>query len=258
MRIPPIAIIGTGNLAIHLSKALEQGGLSVVSVTGRNVSKAQAVASQLYTAEVHKGLDFSTSEARLFFLCVADSAIEELASQLMLPKHALLVHCAGAVPLSIFEGLESEYGVFYPAQTFSAKRKVTFQEVPVCLEASSENAERLLEQVVEKIGAAPFFLNSEQRLTLHLSAVFACNFTNHFFAIAQELLQEQGLPFELLDTLIRETVAKALELGPLQSQTGPAIRRDYATIEKHETLLKEHPEWLDLYQAISRRILKSH
>jgi predicted short-subunit dehydrogenase-like oxidoreductase (DUF2520 family) len=256
MPLPNVTIIGTGNLALHLSKALERGGMKVAEVAGRQSAKAQSIASQLYDAQAQQGFDFSSSEARLFFLCVSDAAISAVASQLVLPEKSLVVHCSGATSVDVLSHIQGEFGVFYPVQTFSAKRKVSFKEVPVCLEASSDTSEELLETVAKKMESAPCFMNSSQRLTVHLSAVFACNFTNHFFLIAQTLLQDQGLPWELLHPLIEETVTKALEIGPKQAQTGPAIRKDYTTMGVHEELLEEYPEWQELYRSISKKITK--
>lgn len=256
MQISKATIIGTGNLATHLSKALEQGGINVQQIVGRNATKAKTIASRLYDTEVVTGTDLRKSESRLFFLCISDSAIRELASQLSLPEESLLVHCSGATSMQSIARRDAEYGVFYPLQTFSSQRKMSFQGVPVCLEASTDHSEELLEIVAKKIGATPCFMSSEQRLTLHLSAVFACNFTNHFLVIAKRLLEGKDLPFELLEMLIKETVAKGLEVGPELAQTGPAIRKDHVTMGLHESLLQEHPEWAELYHAISREIMK--
>lgn len=256
MNFPKVAIIGTGNLAIHLAKSVEKAGFKVSEVSGRTLSKAKAIASQLYDASAMQSLNFQESQARFFFLCVSDSAIEDVARTIELPKDAVLIHCSGATSLDSIKRKDVHYGVFYPVQTFSQKHKVHFENVSICIEGSDDETEEGLEFLAKKMGANPCFMTSEQRLVLHLSAVFACNFSNHFYRIAQELLAEQGLPFGLLQVLVQETVNKAFANGPDLSQTGPAAREDYDTMSKHEEIMESHPEWKALYLQISEDIIK--
>lgn len=255
MAYPQATILGTGNLATHLAKNLEKAGIQVSEVYGRNLGKAEALASQLYVAAATDSLDLSESTSHLFFLCISDSSLEAIAHELELPPRALLIHCSGATALNKIERDDVAYGVFYPVQTFSLKRKISFEDLPICLEASSDEAESTLESLAKKMGAIPYFMNSEQRKALHLSAVFACNFTNHLYRIAQDLLADKGLPFDLLHHLIAETVSKALDNGPENAQTGPAIRKDYTSMHVHEEMLSDHPAWQALYKNISKDII---
>jgi predicted short-subunit dehydrogenase-like oxidoreductase (DUF2520 family) len=258
MSFPKVTILGTGNLANHLSKALEQSGIQLEYVYGRSLDKAKKIANNLYATKATDRLDFSQADAQIYILCVTDNAIAHLAREVILPEKAIILHTSGATALDVIEQADTDYGVFYPLQTFSKTRKISFDKLPICLEASSDEAEILLESLVKKLGAVPCFMNSEQRLSTHLAAVFACNFSNHFYSIAQAILKEKGLPLELLQPLILETTQKALEIGPENAQTGPAIRQDLATMFRHQELLKEHPNWQELYSKISENIAKGN
>ena len=97
-----------------------------------------------------------------------------------------------------------------------------------------------------------------QANTLHVAAVFACNFTNHLFGLAQELLEEKGLDYELLKPLIEETLSKIEMNDPVSVQTGPAIREDQATIQAHLELLKHNPALSELYTKLSQSIVNLH
>ena len=256
MNHPKVAIIGTGNLATHLARNVEKAGFRVSEVYGRNKSKAHAIANQLYDSNAVNDLDLSNSSATLFFLCISDSAIEEVANKIIIPENGILIHCSGATSIQAIAKNDAEYGVFYPIQTFSQKRKIAFEGLNICIEASNVATEDILEDLAKKMGAIPCFMSSDQRIVLHLSAVFACNFSNHFFRIAQELLQKEGLPFGLLQQLTQETINKSFELGPHQTQTGPAVREDYITMAEHEALLSQQPEWKELYLHISEDIIR--
>jgi predicted short-subunit dehydrogenase-like oxidoreductase (DUF2520 family) len=75
------------------------------------------------------------------------------------------------------------------------------------------------------------------------------------FTAGKEVTLKSGLPFEVLKPLIFETVEKALESGPENAQTGPAVRRDANTIEKHMELLSFSPELKNIYSEITRSII---
>ena len=256
MSNPNVTIIGTGNLATHLARNIEKAGFRVSEVFGRNKSKAHFIANQLYDSKAVNDLDFSNSKATLFFICVSDTAIEQVTNEMIVPENGILIHCSGATSIKAISKNDVEYGVFYPIQTFSQKRKISFEGLNICIEASNIATEDILEDLAKKMGAKPCFMSSEQRKVLHLSAVFACNFSNHLLQIAQELLKKEGLPFGLLQQLTQETINKSFELGPDKSQTGPAVREDYFTMSEHETLLSKKPEWKDLYLQISEDIIR--
>jgi predicted short-subunit dehydrogenase-like oxidoreductase (DUF2520 family) len=156
----------------------------------------------------------------------------------------------------IFAEKTNRYGVFYPLQTFTKSVTLSQSIFPVLIESSSEEVQQALEKLAAQIQLPFQYADSEQRKNIHLAAVFACNFTNHLYQIASEILAEQHLPFELLLPLIQETVAKLNHLSPAAAQTGPAIRNDQAVISSHIALLKEHPQWAQIYQLLSAEIQK--
>ena len=249
-----VCIIGSGNLAFHLSKNLENAGIDIACIFSRKRANAEKLAKKLYHALPTDDFDLSDVNASIFFLCVSDDAISKLANAFILPENSMLVHCSGSTSLMSIKKEGVETGVFYPLQTFSSERKISFEGVPVCIEASSGMAEGILEKIAKNLKSKPFFMNSEQRLTLHMSAVFACNFTNHLFYIAKLILQDQGLPFSLLHNLVAETVQKAMDKGPENVQTGPAIRNDVRTLAVHESMLGDNPYWQNIYISLSEDI----
>lgn len=74
------------------------------------------------------------------------------------------------------------------------------------------------------------------------------------YQIGEEICDENGIPFEIFNAIIKETAQKAITNSPQENQTGPAIRRDLKTIDLHlEQLNQEHKE---IYQIITQSILK--
>lgn len=248
--------IGAGNLATHLAGVLKEKGFSIEQVYSRSEKSAKLLAEKLQTKYTTSIQNIFT-DAVVYFVALKDSAFEEILTQINF-QNKLLVHCSGSMPLACLEKYSENIGVIYPLQTFSKNRNIDFSEIPVFVEANSPENEKRLIQIAEKISGRVSVLNSEKRLNLHTSAVFACNFVNHFYTIAAEVLKSKEIPFEVLNPLILETARKVQELEPALAQTGPAVRFDENVISKHLETLQPYPEFQKLYRLVSESIYKFH
>ncbi|SFF38859.1 Rossmann-like and DUF2520 domain-containing protein [Thermoflexibacter ruber] len=250
-----IAIIGAGNVAWHLASNLEKEGHQITEVYSRNLANAKALARTLWNAKPTNSLDFSHSQASIFLVCVSDNALQEVIEQIALPEEVIIAHTSGTHSLEILERANAYIGVFYPLQTFTKDKEVNFKNVPICLEANEAEVLEVLIELAESISSQVYEISTPQRQVLHLSAVFACNFTNFLFTISKEILERNEMPFDLLQNLIQETVQKAFVLSPENAQTGPAKRGDTSIVEKHLTLLESYPvEWKVLYELFTQQI----
>lgn len=252
-----IVLIGAGNVATHLGAALRRAGYDVKQVYSRTEASARTLAERLDTAWT-TCLDEVRADAGLYIVSIKDSAFGEVLPQLTRRNaSALYVHTAGSMPLSVWEGLADRYGVLYPLQTFSRRREVDFSEVPFFVEANSAEDTGLLCRLARELSKRVFMASTEQRGYLHIAAVFACNFTNHLYALCQELLAKHDLPFEVMLPLIDETARKVHELSPAEAQTGPAVRYDENVISHHLQLLADRPDLAKLYELLSKDIFRS-
>jgi predicted short-subunit dehydrogenase-like oxidoreductase (DUF2520 family) len=234
----------------------KEKGFFIEQVYSRSEKSAKTLAEKLQTNYTNSTKEI-LKHADVYFVAIKDSAFEEVLPQINF-QNKLLVHCSGSMPLSCLENYSENIGVFYPLQTFSKDREVDFAEIPVFVEANSPENEKKLVQMAEKISGRASVLNSEKRLNLHISAVFACNFVNHFYTIAAEVLKSKEIPFEVLNPLILETARKVQNLEPVLAQTGPAVRFDENVISKHLDALQEFPEFQKLYELVSESIYKFH
>lgn len=249
-----ISIIGTGNVATQLALGLEQKGLSVVEVYGRNASKAKALINKLYIANYVSSLDFRNSPADVFIICVSDNAIEEVAQNIMLPPQALLLHTSGSVPMQLLTNYHSNVGILYPLQSISLQKSTQWQEVNLVINCNQENTLPLLVKLASKLSPNVYRYSDEQRKAMHLAAVFGSNFTNHLLKIVKDIADAEGLDFGLFRSLILNTVQKAFDIGPEASQTGPAIRNDQGIIDAHLDMLKDSQGLEELYQMLTKHI----
>lgn len=248
-----VVFVGAGNLATRLSLEMRKSGMSIGQVYSHTSEHAKILADELgcgWTVIPEEIVE----DADLYVFSLKDAVLQDVIARVK-PNNGLWVHTAGSMPISVFEGLTARYGVVYPLQTFSKSREVDFKKIPFFLEANSSEDEKVLGEVARALSCDVRFLSSEKRKNLHLAAVFACNFTNHMYALAEKILEEQQIPGEVLLPLIDETAAKVHVMSPAQAQTGPAIRYDENVINKHMAMLKD-PDMRNLYELISRSIHK--
>ena len=251
-----IAIIGSGNVAWHLAPELENAGHKVVEIFSRNPKNAIALQKRLYNADINLSLDFSESLAEIFIICISDDAIEEVTRELTLPDNAIIVHTSGSQSINKLGYTATEnIGVLYPLQTFSKSKQISFDEIPILIEAENNYTTKALKTLGKSISKNVIEVSSKDRMAIHVAAVFACNFTNHLFEISENILYQQGFKLDLLRPLIAETINKTLDIGPADSQTGPAVRGDLETLDKHMAFL-EGSEYQEMYRLISEKILK--
>lgn len=248
-----IVLIGAGNLATHLGRALLGAGHEVVQVYSRTLESATALARRLNTMATNS-LEEVQDDAELYVFSVKDSALPLLAESLARRCKGTFVHTAGSIPMSVFPPTVAHCGVLYPMQTFSKKREVDFSEIPCFVEASDVETLSMLHWLCGGLTDTVYDLSSEDRRHLHLAAVFASNFANHCYAIASQILERHGIPFSCMLPLVRETAAKVERMPPREAQTGPAVRYDENVLGAQERLLGDTPRWAELYRMMSRDI----
>ena len=249
-------MIGSGNVAWHMGPALENAGHQVVALYSPNPKNAKALQKRLYEADRLETPDFLRHRPDVVIMAVKDDAIEHATGEAMVSRDTLLVHTSGSRGLSALGYASTpRQGVFYPLQTFSKSRSIEFQEVPILVEATERSDEQLLMTLGRTLAHQVVKVASADRAKLHVAAVFACNFTNHLLTLSQKIMRAERLDFALLKPLIAETLSKSLEIGPDQSQTGPAVRGDVETLERHMQYLHRSPDLADIYQKLSQHIL---
>lgn len=251
-----ITIIGSGNVATHLSAALKNAGHRIGQVYSRNMHSAALLAYHV-GAEAIDNLANISPETDLFIIAVKDDAIAEIVP-LLSRSNKVIAHTSGAVGLQQMQDATQMAGVFYPLQTFSKTKEVNFWEVPLCIEGATEDITRQLEDLARTISNNVYRVSSAQRKVLHLAAVFACNFTNYLYAVSEDLLTANQMSFDMLRPLIAETSDKVKNHSPADVQTGPAVRNDDQTMEKHLQMLGNEPELQAIYNLLSQGIIKNN
>lgn len=250
-----IVFVGAGRLATNLARALHEGGHRITAVYSRTQASAAALCSVVggFPTDSIESLPLS---ADAFILALKDSVLADIIPQLAKGREGqMFFHTAGSIPLSVFEGCNLvHYGVLYPMQTFSKERQVDFTHVPFFIEGNDSETKQLGKSIASSVSDNVRELSSEGRRRLHLAAVFACNFSNHCYALSAEILKDYDVPFSVMLPLIAETAEKVKTLAPREAQTGPAVRFDENVIASQSALLTDRPLMQEIYDLMSKSI----
>jgi predicted short-subunit dehydrogenase-like oxidoreductase (DUF2520 family) len=250
--IRTITMIGAGNVSWHFSRALHNKGYIIREIWSRKLQHAQELASKSGSKAV-SSISSISLDSDLYILAVNDSAISTVVKELI-PNNSILVHTAGSVDMQAIAGVSPNYGVLYPLQTFSKHIPLNLAEVPFCIEASNSSTLAELKKLAGDLSVVVKEISSQERLLLHIAAVFTSNYTNLMYTFAADLVTAKGLSFDLLKPLVAETARKVLTNEPSRVQTGPAKRGDQAIIDRHMQLLADMPEFAEIYNLLAQRI----
>lgn len=249
-----VTIVGTGNIAWHMARALRQAGIVIPHIISRSQERAAVLAADVSAIPLDDPAKVQ-EQPDCYLLCVSDDVLPVVQATYA-GKGPLVAHTSGSTGLDVLTAIGNEAGVFYPLQTFTKWVDMEYGRIPFLVEGSDEKAAARIKALAGKISEEVQMATSPQRMKIHVAAVFACNFSNHLSAIADRLMQESGLDFDLLRPLVEETTRKLQHMSPVEAQTGPAIRNDLVTIGKHLESLGHKPEEQELYRLLSDNILR--
>lgn len=254
--MPTITLIGAGNVASHIGPALVAAGYAFKAVVSRSVSSAQVLAEKLSTTAIVNEPSVSLPSADIYLYCVSDDALPQLARHIAADHpEAVHIHTSGSTPADVFKPFVQRYGVLYPMQTFTKGAPLNFRDIPCFVEGSDPATADVIMQMACRVSDRVTPLGFEARRDLHLAAVWACNFVNHCYHMAADIVSRHPeLSFDMLLPLIDETARKVHSLSPRQAQTGPAVRYDSRIINMQRDRLTSTPLTRDIYDMMSRSI----
>lgn len=249
-----IVIIGSGNVATVLGRLCIKQGHQILQVVSRNIQHAKRLADELGCQ--YSGFEGTfNKEAALYLAAISDAALFDLEKNCQL-GNKLVLHTAGSVSKEALKNVSVNYGVLYPLQ--SLRREIQYgTDIPMLVDGNTDDVATFIEDFAKSLSNNVSRANDEQRLKLHVAAVVVSNFTNHLYAMADKFCKQEGVDFALLNPLIRETAERIQFSAPADVQTGPAVRNDIFTIDKHLRVLTAHPALKYIYIKLTDSIMKS-
>lgn len=251
-----ITLIGSGKTATALGKALKLAGHELVQVWSRSEAGANDLAQRV-NASATIDLAAINADADIYLIAVKDDAIGEVANKLKI-GNKIIAHTSGIKSKELLKSASTNYGIFYPFVSMTKKSNTDFKNALLMIEGSNEGTINALSTLARTISDNVRMVEEKQRQSLHLAAVFAHNFTNHIYTVAEKILSDKGLPFDDLRPLISAHLSSVQKLSPSALQTGPAIRHDSTTISEHLHLLDQNKELRDLYLTMTEAIQQWH
>ena len=251
-----ISLIGSGKTATALGKALKLAGHEFAQVWSRSEAGANELARKLHASPTTELSDIHLN-ADVYIIAVKDDAIEEVAGKLKI-GNKIIAHTSGIKSKELLKSASPNYGIFYPFVSMTKESETDFKRALMMIEGSNEETAETLNALAKTISDNVKMVEENQRQSLHLAAVFAHNFTNHMYVMAEKILADKGLSFDELRPLIASHIANVQKLSPATLQTGPAIRHDSSTIERHLQLLDANNEFKQLYLTMTEAIQQWH
>ena len=247
-----ISIIGAGNVGLNMFETLgKKKDVKLVSLFNRSIEKILHYRKKVFiTNNINE-----IKKSDIYIISTKDDSIKKV-SEKIIGRDGLIVHTSGSTEMKILS-IHKNFGVFYPLQTLTLEKIADFKKIPICVEANNEINYKILKKLTKITGSKYYQVDSKQRLALHVSAVFACNFTNYLFSKAYDICRSNKIPFDILFPLIRETLGKIEENNPSEIQTGPAIRKDLSTIKKHLNFINSKNS-KKIYSILTQEIIKNY
>lgn len=248
-----VVMIGSGKVAALLSKKIHNAGLKVLQVYSPNLQHATLLAD-IINAEATNNIENIIQSANIYIIAIADDSIEGVASKLNVSKKALVLHTSGAVNINVLKSCSDFYGVLYPIQSIS-KTTDNNAVLPFAIDANNDIAMETIKFITNALHSNVEILNDLQRLHLHIAAVFVNNFVNFLYFNASNICKDATINFNILQPLIEETALRLRNNLPEVVFTGPAIRKDFSTINKHLKVLETNEQLFELYYFLTKCIL---
>ncbi len=257
-KMPVLSFAGSGNAGTFLALQLFKAGCFINQIYSRTLANAKLLSAKV-SAEAIDDVNKIDNNIDLLIIALPDNVIPGFCENLSKTgkfKELKIASVSGSVRLSEFSSYFQHSGVLYPLQSFTRKTNPVSREIPLCIEATDEQTQSIIKQVSEYISDDIRYLDSKQRMQLHMAAVFASNFTNHMIALADDILSHAGIQRDILLPLIHETINRLDTHRAIDMQTGPAVRNDFNTINKHIDLLDKFGDerLTGIYKLISENI----
>ena len=242
-----ILLVGSGNVATHLAKNIDNKNYCINQVFSRSKENAKKLIEFLGCNWTNNPKKILKSDITI--ISVNDDSIKSVIKFL---PNIPTVHTSGCTGIDILKKF-NDYGVLYPLQTFRKNVDMNIKEVPFLIETNSKKFESDLFQLASNLSEIVRVTDSKTRKKIHLAAVFACNFTNHMLVLAKKICDESNNDFSLLLPLIKKTFNQINE-NPIKLQTGPAFREDLGVIEEHLKII-EDKNLKKIYNFLSQNII---
>jgi len=262
-----VCIIGAGNLGTSLGYALSKKGYRIKALSCRRMSSANESSRIIGEGKPSRDNIKTAGCGELIILSVPDDEIEkvvrELASSDIEWEKKFVFHCSGLLSSDVLKPLKKKGAItasVHPVQSFAQKNAdpKAFEGIYFGLEGCREGV-ALAQQIVRKLGSCYLIIQPEDKPLYHAACCIASNFLIVLLDAAVFLLKMLGLEeheaSQALLPLVQGTLHNVKKFTIAASLTGPVVRGDRKSLEKHLDALKDFPPYYEIYlRAVAQAI----
>ncbi len=260
-----IGIIGIGRLGSQLAIMFKEAECKISVVIDKDTYKAIKCMNECNALVSSDCISDIGNDITMLFICVEDDNISEVANELAsnenLNKDIVIAHTSGLHTSEILHPISKDsmhLCSFHPCYSFTEEDNVFPEDIYYAIEGDDRGYARLVD-MAECLGGIPFRINKEEKAVYHLACSMASNFLVGLMKIVDKLLKENiySQKPEFLWPLVQGTLDNIKKKGIDKALTGPIIRGDKETIEKHLSILKDFDKSvLDLYVFMGRQLFQ--
>lgn len=212
-------VIGSGHLARHMRRYLE-----LQKLPHKIWNRSQNTESELH--------DLSAGASHVL-LAISDHSIQSFFNAHAFFEKKICVHFSGAL---VIKNIPSAH----PLMTFANEMYdlATYQSIPFIIEAGGP----ALTEILPGFNNVSYALNPEHKDLYHALCVLSGNFTILLWEKAFSEFAKLGLPKQALLPYLGQTAINLTKAPSGKSVlTGPLVRGDHQTIQRHINTLKNDP-----------------
>jgi predicted short-subunit dehydrogenase-like oxidoreductase (DUF2520 family) len=263
---PSIAIVGAGNLGNALALSLRSAGFGIDAIVSRaraeSLIRARRLARKVGARVLSRVRDLRAS---VLWICVPDSAIPEvtvrLADRWEQQRGGVALHSSGALSSLVLQPLHAKglsVASAHPLMTFVRGSQPSLAGVPFAIEGD-RGAVKVARSIVRQLGGKPYGITAAQKSAYHAWGTFASPLLTALLATAEEVAMLAGVPpkearYRMLPILL-QTIRNYGEFGAAGGFSGPIIRGDIATVQRHLEVLRKYSVPRQVYSALARAAL---
>lgn len=269
---PSISIIGPGRIGQALGRLLVQRAASIAYIAARNPSAARRAVRFIGQGEPLGVADPRLRGASIFLLTTSDSALGQVAKSLaghgsdkVSWRGKVVLHTCGSISSAVLRPFKlrgAAVGSLHPYQTVPSPQ-AGVRNLLHCFWGIEGDARamRVARHWVRLLEGVPFLVRAERKTLYHLAAFLVCPTVVTLMEQSSLLLKKAGVPLRIarpmLTQFVSETARNFAEMGARRALTGPAVRGDWVTIERHLSALKRTaPEFVPVYETLLQAMLR--
>lgn len=181
-----------------------------------------------------RALSDAAGGVEVLVIATPDRVVAEVAAQVIPNPDAVVVHLSGSLGLDVLAPHPRRASLHplvpLPNPEIGAVRLrsgVTFAVA----------GDRVATRLAEALGGHPVEVADERQANYHAAATVAANHLVALLGQVERIAATAGLPLSAFAGLIRAAAEDGLTLGPRPALTGPAARGDWATLDRHRSVL---------------------